>query len=110
MCKVNNGKEKFEKIFQESEKYDKDTLVNNLMELLSCDEKFWPDEELSRRAPKWGEPLSRICVKMPEAGYGTRTKTIILIDANNQMDFYENTMMSSDVNGEWKLTHINKTI
>lgn len=106
LCKVINGKEKFKKIVAETT--DKNTLVNNIMELLSCDEKFWPDPELKRRAPNWGEQLSRICVKMPEAGYGTRTKTLILITADNKMEFYENTMTTSDADGEWKMTHIVK--
>lgn len=34
-----------------------------------------------------------------------RTHTVILIDANNKVDFYEQTMASTDPNGEWTSTH-----
>lgn len=41
--------------------------------------RYWPDDELARRAPNWGEHLSSLCVKMPEAGYGTRYTTLVQI-------------------------------
>jgi uncharacterized protein with NRDE domain len=68
--------------------------------------RFWPDEELSKRQPQWGHDLSHINVKMLKAGYGTRTHTIILIDADNNIDFYEETMMSENPGGEWRTTHL----
>lgn len=70
MAKVTGGRQKFEEIVKQSK--DRDSLVENLMAMLSCRDKYWPDAELKRRAPKWGESLSSICVKMQEAGYGTR--------------------------------------
>lgn len=109
--KVNNGIEKFTNILKNSENLkSREILIENLMDMLSCNEKFWPDEELKRRAPIWGEHLSRICVKIPESGYGTRTKTVILMDFDNKIDFYENTMITSDPDGEWKETHFSKIL
>lgn len=35
-----------------------------------------------------------------------RTHTVILIDANNKVDFYEKTMASTDPDGEWTSTHL----
>jgi hypothetical protein len=43
---------------------------------------------------------------MLKAGYGTRTHTIILIDADNNIDYYEETMMSENPGGEWRTTHL----
>ncbi|KAJ6634722.1 Transport and Golgi organization protein 2 [Pseudolycoriella hygida] len=102
--KVIGGKLKFLEIIQHQE--DKDVLVNNLMEMLSCRDKYWPDDELKRRAPKWGECLSSICVKMQVAGYGTRTHSVVLVDWQNRMDFYETTMVTSEPDDPWKKTHI----
>ena len=90
----------------------------------SC--RHWPDEELKRRAPIYGEHLSSIHVKIPEAGYGTRTHTIILIDSTNKMDYYEETLLTPvipvlDTTGNnnnniidndnlWKKTHISRQL
>lgn len=35
-----------------------------------------------------------------------RTHTVILIDANNKVDFYEKTMATTDPDGEWTTTHL----
>ncbi|XP_037041020.1 transport and Golgi organization protein 2 [Bradysia coprophila] len=104
MAKVVGGKSKFQEIIAQHD--DKDVLVENLMAMLSSRDKYWPDDELRRRAPRWGESLSSICVKMPEAGYGTRTHTVVLVDDKNRMDFYEKTMVTSEPADPWKNTHI----
>lgn len=69
--KVNAGKEKFREIINQHNQ-TQDNLVKNLMKLLSDRKKNWPDEELHRRQPTWGESLSSICVKMPKVKYGSR--------------------------------------
>lgn len=69
--KVKAGKEKFQKIIN-NKNQTKDELVQKLMKLLSNRSKHWPDAELQRRAPDWGQGLCSICVKMPEVEYGTR--------------------------------------
>lgn len=38
-----------------------------------------------------------------------RTRTVILIDANNQVDFYEETMATTDPEGEWNRAHLQAT-
>jgi len=103
--KVVGGISKFHEIIQNHQD-DKNVLLENLMGMLSCRDKYWPDDELSRRAPKWGENLSSICVKSQEAGYGTRTHTVLLVDWQNRMDFYETTMLTSEPDDPWKKTHI----
>lgn len=69
--KVKFGTENFRKIVNHCGQ-SKEELVDNLMQLLCDDEKHWPDAELHRRAPNWGEHLSSIRVNMTDAGYGTR--------------------------------------
>ncbi|XP_059611601.1 transport and Golgi organization protein 2 [Phlebotomus argentipes] len=105
--KVLHGKEKFRQVVKSA---GRENLVRELMEFLKDDEKHWPDAELSRRAPNWAEKLSSVCVKMPAEGYGSRTRTVILIDAQNRMDFHEETMVGTDPDGEWKHTHIQQQL
>lgn len=75
--KVIAGQKLFEDIVQDSTQA-KDELVRSLMDLLRRPEKHWPDDELYRRAPHWSESLSSICVRIPDADYGTRFVFIII--------------------------------
>ncbi|XP_062563786.1 transport and Golgi organization protein 2-like [Armigeres subalbatus] len=103
--KVKHGRKQFGDIVDKRLKLEsKEQLINELLELLSSDEKHLPDPELSRRVPKYFEKLSSINVRFPESGYGSRTRTVILIDHENRMDFIEETMVTADPNGEWKRT------
>uniref|UniRef100_A0A1L8DWA9 Putative transport and golgi organization 2 n=1 Tax=Nyssomyia neivai TaxID=330878 RepID=A0A1L8DWA9_9DIPT len=105
--KVIHGKEKFRNVLKSAGRAN---LVQELMEFLKDGERHWPDDELSRRAPKWAEKLSSVCVNMPVEGYGSRTRSVILINGQNQMDFYEETMLGTDPDGEWKKTHIQQQL
>lgn len=78
-----------------------DDLISQLMNLLKCKKKLWPDAELQRRSPIWGEQLSAINVVMAYEGYGSRTHSVILVDSNNKMQFVEETMLTEDPFGEW---------
>uniref|UniRef100_A0A1I8NS59 Transport and Golgi organization protein 2 n=1 Tax=Stomoxys calcitrans TaxID=35570 RepID=A0A1I8NS59_STOCA len=107
--KVRYGRNRFQKIvekFQKEQQPSQNELIDQLMELLKCKEKFWPDAELMRRAPNWGEHLSALNVCVPGHGYGSRTHTVILVDAHNKMHFIEETMKTQDPEGEWSRHHI----
>ncbi|XP_023291252.2 transport and Golgi organization protein 2 isoform X2 [Lucilia cuprina] len=109
--KVCYGRDTFQQIlddFQQQVNPQQDELVEKLMNLLKCKKKFWPDAELKRRAPIYGEHLSALNVLIPETGYGSRTHTVILVDNNNKMHFIEETMLSENPEGEWSRTHIEK--
>ncbi|XP_037816799.1 transport and Golgi organization protein 2 isoform X1 [Lucilia sericata] len=109
--KVCYGRDTFQHIlddFQQQKNPHQDELVEKLMNLLKCKKKFWPDAELKRRAPIYGEHLSALNVLIPETGYGSRTHTVILVDNNNKMHFIEETMLSENPEGEWSRTHIEK--
>ncbi|XP_065366330.1 transport and Golgi organization protein 2 isoform X2 [Calliphora vicina] len=109
--KVSYGRNTFKKIiddYRQQENPSQEELVKKLMDLLKCKKKFWPDTELKRRAPLYGEYLSALNVLIPETGYGSRTHTVILVDANNKMHFIEETMLTESPEGEWSRTHIKK--
>lgn len=103
--KVKHGRKQFGDIVDKRLKLEsKDQLVEELMDLLKSNEKHLPDKELSRRVPEFTEKLSSINVYFPESGYGSRTRTIILVDHENRMDFIEETMVSANPDGEWSRT------
>lgn len=107
--KVKHGRKLFGDIVDKRLKLEsKDLLIEELMDLLKSNEKHFPDKELSRRVPEFTEKLSSINVHFPEAGYGSRTRTIILIDHENRMDFIEETMVSADPDGEWNRTYLQR--
>ncbi|KRF82248.1 transport and Golgi organization protein 2 isoform X1 [Drosophila virilis] len=106
--KVRHGQQQFEQIVSEHGHSDVATLSAELLQLLKNKHKFWPDAELKRRAPSWGEGLSALNVHIPEHGYGSRTHSLILVDANNKLHFIEETMAGLDPSGEWERTHIEK--
>ncbi|XP_055634870.1 transport and Golgi organization protein 2 [Toxorhynchites rutilus septentrionalis] len=107
--KVKNGRQRFGAIVDKrSNVASRDSLVENLFNMLRSNEKYFPDEELSRRTPAQAEHLASINVRIPEAGYGTRTRTVILVDHENRMEFIEETMASSDPDGEWKRTELQR--
>ncbi|XP_055842294.1 transport and Golgi organization protein 2 isoform X2 [Episyrphus balteatus] len=105
--KVIAGRKQFEEILQEYLKSNKENktsqndLVSKCFDLLKNETKHWPDAELAGRAPNWGNYLSAINVKIPDAGYGSRTHSVIIIDSADKMHFYEETMESDDPNGKW---------
>lgn len=110
--KVIAGRNRFEQILEEYHKTSQENeqsqndLVKKCFDLLKDEQKHWPDAELAGRAPNWGNYLSAINVKIPEAGYGSRTHSIIIIDAEDKMHFYEETMEGVDPAGKWQKTHI----
>ncbi|KAL7743003.1 hypothetical protein ACLKA6_011365 [Drosophila palustris] len=106
--KVRYGQEHFEQIVNKYGHSDVHTLSSELLQLLKNKQKYWPDEELKRRAPSWGEGLSALNVHIAEHAYGSRTHSLILVDAHNKLHFIEETMVGLDPNDEWRSTHIEK--
>ncbi|KAL7743001.1 hypothetical protein ACLKA6_011365 [Drosophila palustris] len=90
--KVRYGQEHFEQIVNKYGHSDVHTLSSELLQLLKNKQKYWPDEELKRRAPSWGEGLSALNVHIAEHAYGSRTHSLILVDAHNKLHFIEETM------------------
>lgn len=105
--KVDHGKKLFHGLIEKCP--PKDNLVDGLMDLLKDETKFPQDPELMRRVRNM-EKFSDVCTKLssinvsvPEIMYGSRTRTVILIDRNNQLDFYEETWLEGN---NWTRSHI----
>lgn len=103
--KVVHGKELFTKVVRKPQ--GEPELVANLMSLLSDPTQFPDDVELKRRVYGNEAKYSPIYVNIPEINYGSRTKTVILIDNNNKMAFYEETL---EQDGTWSNTHIERQL
>lgn len=106
LTKVRNGRDIFSEIVSGSK--TKDALVEDLMKLLRRKGENLPDPELQRRAPQSYVDLSSIFVEI-EKIYGTRTHTVILVDYDWNVEFYERTMEPTvkEMNPLWKYTQIN---
>jgi uncharacterized protein with NRDE domain len=96
----------FENVLNRHKNSSKDELVEGLMDVLKCKQKNFPDAELSERKQETAEYFSSIHVELPDEDYGTRTRTIILVDQSGNVDYIEETMMSLDPNGEWSKSHL----
>ena len=106
---MQKGTDIFDKIIKnETILGNQQSLVENLMKMLKSKERFLPDEELAFRVGEHACDLSSINCSIPSWNYGTRTHTVILVDKQNKMDYYEETMATQDPNGEWTNTHIEK--
>lgn len=104
--KVDVGTELFQGILESHKDKSKDELVAALMDLLKSDTKHYPDEELLARRQETAERFSSIHVDFPEEGYGTRTRTVILVDQDFNLEYIEETMASEDPKGRWETTYL----
>lgn len=104
--KVDVGTEQFKKILESHKESERDELVNALMDLLKSDIKHFPDPELTSRRQDTAEAFSSIHVALTELGYGTRTRTVIMIDNDNNIECIEDTMATEDPQGHWETTHL----
>ncbi|KAG8011700.1 Transport and Golgi organization protein 2-like protein, partial [Nibea albiflora] len=76
-----------------------DGLVQELLGVLNNEELNTPDPAQESQGDGYSKPmiqaLSAVCVRSPH--YGTRTNTIILIDAEGNVTFTERTMLNCDI-------------
>lgn len=106
--KVIEGSEMFEKIVKNSDNLTKEVLIDSFNLILKSRIKYVPDEELFERKKHENvdpERFSSIHMELKELGYGTRTHTIILVDKDNNIDYIEETMATTDPEGEWIVNH-----
>lgn len=100
--KVIKGIEDFKKIVQNSSHDEKCTLINSFMNLLKCDLKHFPCTELFKRQPNDAEVYSSIHVKHPYMPYGSRNRSVILVDHFHNIDYIEERMINKDsINSVW---------
>ncbi|KAJ8380212.1 hypothetical protein SKAU_G00009900 [Synaphobranchus kaupii] len=79
-----------------------DSLVQELLHILNNEEPNTPDLVQESQREGFNDSMLRaysaVCVRYP--GYGTRTNTVILIDADGNVTFTERTMVDCDVS-QW---------
>ncbi|OBS63558.1 hypothetical protein A6R68_07966 [Neotoma lepida] len=92
------GKQLFMEVVEQSEALPKDTLVTHLLDVLNNEEAQLPDPAIEDQGREYIQPIlnkyAAVCVRC--ATYGTRTNTIILVDADGHVTFTERSMLDKD--------------
>ncbi|NP_001167100.1 transport and Golgi organization protein 2 homolog isoform X2 [Salmo salar] len=98
--KLQHGKRLFTSVVNQT--LPCDSLVHDLLNVLNNEELNTPDPAQESQGEGYSShmlrSLSSVCVRSPH--YGTRTNTIILIDASGNVTFTERTMLNCDVS-QW---------
>ncbi|GBM59453.1 Transport and Golgi organization 2, partial [Araneus ventricosus] len=113
--KVTKMKEMFSKVF---EKYhsisNKDDLVKELFSMLQDRTRYCVDDNMKKQGkskpPEFLEKLGAILVNIPEANYGSRCHTVILIDGSGNVDYHEKSrpeQIQTDGDEQWHSNHHN---
>ncbi|XP_043385302.1 transport and Golgi organization protein 2 homolog isoform X2 [Chelonia mydas] len=101
--KLQYGKQLFTEVIKQSQDLAKEDLVQELIKVLNNQDPQLPDPAMEDQGKEHVQPVlteyAALCVRCP--GYGTRTNTVILIDAEGHVTFTERTMLNADIN-QWK--------
>uniref|UniRef100_A0A8I5NQ60 Transport and golgi organization 2 homolog n=1 Tax=Papio anubis TaxID=9555 RepID=A0A8I5NQ60_PAPAN len=93
------GKQLFLEAVERSQALPKDVLISDLLDVLNNEEAQLPDPAIEDQGGEYVQPVlskyAAVCVRCP--GYGTRTNTIILVDADGHVTFTERSMMDKDL-------------
>ncbi|XP_055939378.1 transport and Golgi organization 2 homolog [Argiope bruennichi] len=111
--KVPKLKEKFSEVIEKYPSiFQKDDLLNELFALLQDRTRYSVDDNMKKQGKSktldFLEKLSAIHVNIPEANYGSRCHTVILIDGSGKVDYYERSRpqhIQSVGDEQWVLTH-----
>ncbi|KAI5929824.1 Transport and Golgi organization protein 2 [Manis javanica] len=92
------GKRLFLEAVERSQAVPKEALVAQLLDVLNNDEAQLPDPAIEDQGREYVQPIlskyAAVCVRCPD--YGTRTNTVILVDAAGQVTFTERSMLDRD--------------
>nr|XP_012422990.1 PREDICTED: transport and Golgi organization protein 2 homolog isoform X3 [Odobenus rosmarus divergens] len=92
------GKQLFLEAVERSQALPKDVLIAQLLHVLNNDEAQLPDPAIEDQGREYVQPFlskyAAVCVRCP--GYGTRTNTVILVDADGHVTFTERSMLDKD--------------
>ncbi|XP_061458320.1 transport and Golgi organization protein 2 homolog isoform X2 [Rhineura floridana] len=101
--KLQYGKQLFTDVIKRSQDLVKEDLVQELIKVMNNQDPQLPDPAIEDQGKDYILPIlnkyAAVCVRCPD--YGTRTNTVILIDAEGHVTFTERTMLNADVN-QWK--------
>ncbi|KAB0338522.1 hypothetical protein FD755_025231, partial [Muntiacus reevesi] len=99
------GKQLFLEAVERGRELPRDALVAQLLDVLSNDEAQLPDPAIEAQGREYVRPIlskyAAVCVRCPD--YGTRTNTVILVDADGHVTFTERSMLGSDPT-RWETT------
>lgn len=101
--KATAGREKLAQVVNKFGQ-NKNELIENILKLLQDEYRYHPDPviaALSSIDSKMKAPLSAICVRPSGVNYGTRTHTIVLVDHEGCVDFYEWTLNVPVIDGKF---------
>ncbi|KAF6278587.1 transport and golgi organization 2-like protein [Rhinolophus ferrumequinum] len=92
------GKRLFLEAVERSQALPKDVLIAQLLDVLNNEEAQLPDPAIEDQGREYVQPIlnkyAAVCVRCPD--YGTRTNTIILVDADGHVTFTERSMLDKD--------------
>lgn len=92
------GKQLFLEALERSRALPKDALVGQLLDVLNNEEAQLPDPAIEDQGREYVQPIlskyAAVCVR--GSNYGTRTNTIILVDADGHVTFTERSMLDRD--------------
>ncbi|XP_054852772.1 transport and Golgi organization protein 2 homolog isoform X2 [Eublepharis macularius] len=101
--KLQFGKQLFTDVVKHSQDLTKEDLVQELIKVMNNQDPQLPDPAIEDQGKDYILPIlnkyAAICVRCPN--YGTRTNTVILVDAEGHVTFTERTMLNADVD-QWK--------
>ncbi|XP_025046243.2 transport and Golgi organization protein 2 homolog isoform X1 [Pelodiscus sinensis] len=101
--KLQYGKQLFTEVIKQSQDLANEDLVQELIKVLNNQDPQLPDPAIEDQGKEYVLPIlnkyAAVCVRCP--GYGTRTNTVLLIDAEGRVTFTERTMLNADIN-KWK--------
>lgn len=92
------GKKLFQEIVERSQTLRKPELIIQLLDVLKNKEAQLPDPAIVEQGKEFVEPIldKYSAVFVHHENYGTRTNTVILVDAAGNVTFTENTMVGKD--------------
>ncbi|XP_038664579.1 transport and Golgi organization protein 2 homolog isoform X1 [Scyliorhinus canicula] len=99
------GKKLFTDTIKQSKELSPENLMQELITVLNNDEFQMPATDIEEQGQDFVRPflkeLSALFVRT--SSYGTRTNTVILVDAKGHVNFTERTMLCPDAN-QWKVS------
>uniref|UniRef100_A0A8D0PGK1 Transport and golgi organization 2 homolog n=1 Tax=Sus scrofa TaxID=9823 RepID=A0A8D0PGK1_PIG len=99
------GKQLFLEAVGRSQALPKDALVAQLLDMLNNEEAQLPDPAIEDQGREYVQPFlskyAAVCVRCSD--YGTRTNTVILVDADGHVTFTERSMLGTDPS-HWETT------
>ncbi|XP_048199472.1 transport and Golgi organization protein 2 homolog isoform X2 [Perognathus longimembris pacificus] len=99
------GKQLFMDVVEQSQALPKDALVAQLLDVLNNEEAQLPDPAIEDQGQEYVRPILNkyAAVFVRGSNYGTRTNTIILVDADGHVTFTERSMLDKDLS-RWETT------